>query len=429
MRGPGPDIRLRSDLSADDAHRWPDVADAPRGAIARLRGRAAAWAFRYAAAKTDVRVEYPDGSLAGDPVDTVTPRMIIRRPEAFSRRIGSSGLIGFGEAYMAGDWTTPDLVGVLTPFAEQAARLIPRPLQRLRAMVLPDHPATEENSETNTRSNIARHYDLSNDLFASFLDETMTYSSALFTPAPQPRQPVWADLADAQRRKVDRLLDLAGVGPGTRVLEIGTGWGELCLRAAARGATVHSVTLSAEQQQLAQRRVAAAGMADRVTIDLLDYRSVTWIYDAVVSVEIIEAVGRAYWPTYFATIDRVLAPGGRVAIQAITMPHDRLLASERTYTWVHKYIFPGGQLTSLRGLDEVTRAHTSLRLDDDPLSMGLDYAETLRLWRERFTARHDHVARLGFDRTFMRMWEFYLAYSEAGFRARYLDVYQLRFTR
>jgi len=304
--------------------------------------------------------------------------------------------------------------------------------------VLPRQPADEENTAANTRSNIARHYDLSNDLFATFLDETMTYSSALFDdpaldsdsgqrPGATPHIG-FDDLAAAQRRKVDRLLDAAGVGAGSRVLEIGTGWGELCLRAAARGATVRSVTLSSEQRELAMRRVEDAGFADRVQIDLLDYRSVTGTYDAVISVEMIEAVGEKYWPTYFSTIDRVLAPGGRVAIQAITMPHDRMRASRNTYTWVHKYIFPGGQLTSLSALQEVTAAHTRLRLRDN-LAMGNHYAETLRLWRERFTARRAEVEALGFDSTFMRMWQFYLAYSEAGFRAGYLDVHQLVFTR
>ena len=191
---------------------------------------------------------------------------------------------------------------------------------------------------------------------------------------------------------------------------------------------MRSVTLSSEQRELAMQRVDEAGFADRVQIDLLDYRSVTGTYDAVVSVEMIEAVGEKYWPIYFSTIDRVLAPGGRVAIQAITMPHDRMRASRNTYTWVHKYIFPGGQLTSLPALRDVTAEHTRLRLRDN-LSMGHHYAETLRLWRERFTARRADVESLGFDSTFMRMWQFYLAYSEAGFRAGYLDVHQLVFTR
>lgn len=419
---------LPGDLPPDEAARWPDIAHLPRRSASRIRSTAAAQLFRRASRMVDVRVEYPDGVLAGRRSSGVQPRMIIRRPESFARRIGADGLIGFGEAYMAGDWTTDDLVGVLTPFAARAARLVPRPLQLLRSIVLPKHPPSEENSTTNTRSNISRHYDLSNHLFATFLDETMTYSSALFDDLEPGTRPGWIDLADAQRRKIDRLLELAGVGPGTRVLEIGTGWGELCLRAAARGATVRSVTLSSEQADLARRRVAGAGYADRVQIDLLDYRQITGAYDAVISVEMIEAVGEKYWPTYFQTVDRLLAPGGRAAIQAITMPHNRMTASRNTYTWVHKYIFPGGQLPSLDALDSVTRGSTSLRLADS-FAMGRHYAETLRLWRERFGSRHTRVAALGFDSTFVRMWEFYLGYSEAGFRSGYLDVHQLLFAR
>ncbi|QKT08050.1 class I SAM-dependent methyltransferase [Gordonia sp. X0973] len=415
--------------TAEVAQRWPDLATVPGGPTARIRALVADQLFRRAARRAGIRVEYPDGSLIGPSTGAVLPRMIIRRPDAFARRVGATGLIGFGEAYMAGDWATDDLVGLLTPFARAAATLVPRPLQFLRTLVLPGPRAEEKNTTANTRSNISRHYDLSNDLFTTFLDETMTYSCALFEHDPSPGTGLnWDDLAGAQRRKIDRLLDLAGVGPGTRLLEIGTGWGELCLRAAQRGAIVRSVTLSAEQCDLANRRVVEAGYGDRVTIELCDYRLVTGEYDAIVSVEMIEAVGREYWPAYFSTIDRLLAPGGLVAVQAITMPHDRLLASERTQTWVHKYIFPGGQLTSIRGIEEAVAEHTSLR-PVDSARMGLHYAETLRLWRDRFNTEEDHVLELGFDRTFIRMWDLYLAYSEAGFRAGYLDVVQLGFAR
>ncbi|WP_298445524.1 cyclopropane-fatty-acyl-phospholipid synthase family protein [Gordonia sp. (in: high G+C Gram-positive bacteria)] len=408
--------------------RWPGLDVVPAGAVARARGAAASALFRRAARRVGVRVEYP-GGVTGGSAGAEVPRIVVRRPGPFARRIGATGLIGFGEAYMAGDWTTDDLVGVLTPFARETAALVPRPLQVLRRLVLPGPPADEENTTANTRANVARHYDLSNDLFAAFLDETMSYSSALFECEPSGETRFsWSDLPAAQRRKIDRLLDVAGVGPGTRLLEIGTGWGELCLRAAQRGAVVRSVTLSAEQCDLARRRVAEAGFGDRVTVDLCDYREVAGEYDAVVSVEMIEAVGRKYWPEYFRSIDRLLGPGGRAAIQAITMPHGRLLASENTYTWVQKYVFPGGQLTSLEGIGDVVGERTSLRVTGTS-SFGPHYAETLRLWRERFRSREDDVLALGFDRTFLRMWELYLAYSEAGFRSGYLDVVQLGFSR
>src|SRR5574340_584554 len=300
-------------------------------------------------------------------------------------------------------------------------------------------PAGELGTEQNARSNVSRHYDLSNELFALFLDETMTYSSALFTASEAPARiergvrirsaaaphpaASWDELAHAQRRKIDRLLDAAGVRRGTRLLEIGTGWGELCIRAAERGARVRSITLSRQQQNLARRRVAAAGHTDAVRIDLLDYRAVPGRYDAIVSVERIGAVGHRYWATYFRALDRLLAPGGRVALQAITMPHERMLATRNTYTWVHKYIFPGGFLPSIEAIETVTAEHTALRVRQR-LCMGPHYAETLRLWKERFAVRTDAATELGFDDTFDRMWRFYLAYAEAGFRSGYLDVQQ-----
>ena len=209
---------------------------------------------------------------------------------------------------------------------------------------------------------------------------------------------------------------------GTRLLEIGTGWGGLAIRAAARGASVTTVTISVEQALLARERIARAGYADRVDVRLQDYRQVTGEYDAVVSVEMVEAVGWNHWPAYFAALDRLLAPGGKVALQAITMPHDRMLATRDTYTWIVKYIFPGGHLPSVQAVHEQVAA-TSLRITDE-LRMGSHYAETLRQWRRTFLDRAPEVAELGFDEVFRRMWSLYLAYSEAGFASGYLDVVQ-----
>jgi cyclopropane-fatty-acyl-phospholipid synthase len=201
----------------------------------------------------------------------------------------------------------------------------------------------------------------------------------------------------------------------------------LCIRAAARGAHVRSVTLSVEQQRLARQRVAAAGLSHLVEIDLCDYRDAgagsSVPYDAVISVEMIEAVGYHAWPRYFTTLEQLVRPGGRVAIQAITMPHERMLASRNTHTWIQKYIFPGGLLPSTDAIIGITERHTNLRTVDT-VSLQPHYAETLRLWRERFLKRRNQLAYLGFDEVFERMWEFYLAYSEAGFRSGYLDVFQ-----
>ena len=404
-----------------DSERWPAVARVPGGSVSNATGAIADRLFRRAAARLPIRVVYPDGTVVGA-ADPTLPTMVVHRPEAMVRRVGRDGLIGFGESYMAGDWSSVDIAGLLTEFGKRLTELIPPVLQRFRPLAVVRQPRSQHNSLRQARLNIAEHYDLSNAMFAEFLDETMTYSSALFDvlPADEPT------LADAQRRKIDRLLDTAAVGPGSRVLEIGTGWGELCIRAAARGAHVRSVTLSAEQQRLARQRVAEAGLSDRVEIDLCDYRDIEGQYDAVLSIEMVEAVGYRFWPKYFQTLDRLVTPNGRVAIQAITMPHNRMLASRNTHTWIQKYIFPGGLLPSTEAIIGITESSTRLRTVD-MFSLQPHYAETLRLWRERFVYRRDSLMELGFDEVFQRMWELYLAYSEAGFRSGYLDVYQWTF--
>ncbi|MFG3226879.1 class I SAM-dependent methyltransferase [Kitasatospora sp. NPDC048194] len=408
-----------------DPSRWPDVARVPN---VPLRAAAAARVLRRVAARRGLRVDLPGGRTL-QPAPPGAPVLRLHRPRAFLHRVGESGLIGFGESYQAGEWDSPDLVALLTELATAPHTLVPPGTQWLRRLYVQRPPAAEVPTARNARRNVHRHYDLSNDLFALFLDRTMTYSSAIFPTGPDGAPLATRDgLPAAQHRKIDRLLDLAAVGPGTRLLEIGTGWGELALRAAARGARVVSLTLSEEQLALARRRIADAGHTDRVQVRLCDYRAAEGRYDAVVSVEMIEAVGRPFWPRYFATLDRVLAPGGRVALQAITMPHERMLASSSTYTWILKYVFPGGQIPSLRAIEETAARHTRLRVTHAD-TWGPHYAQTLRLWRERFAEHSPEVAALGFDEVFRRMWELYLAYSEAGFRTGYLDVHQVLLTR
>ena len=403
-----------------DPQRWPDVAVVPhvpaRAAIAKRL-------FHGAVRKLPLRVVEPTswygGGTSGDPV------MRLVRPDAFFARLGDTGTIGFGEAFMAGDWTTDDLPGVLTTFAARMQDLIPPALQRLRNAVLNRQPARDDNTIEGARANISRHYDLSNDLFQLFLDETMTYSSAIFDGEPGA---AGEPLADAQRRKIDRLLDMAGVREGTRVLEIGTGWGGLAIRAAQRGAQVTTLTISTEQAALAEQRIAEAGLSDRVSVLLKDYREAPGRYDAVVSVEMIEAVGANHWAEYFATADRVLAPGGRFGLQAI-LQHDRTVrATQDTYTWIRKYIFPGGQCASVEAIERTLAAHTTLRIADQ-YRFGRHYAQTLHRWRTTFEEKAAAVAALGFDETFRRMWSLYLAYSEAGFRTGYLDVAQFTITK
>jgi cyclopropane-fatty-acyl-phospholipid synthase len=390
---------------------WPRVA-AP--AAAPVRTAVVARLLGPLAARTGIRIELPDGRSYGG---TGNPVVVVADASAFLRRIATGGDVGFGESYMAGEWDSPELVTLLTALASRAETLLPAPVRAARSWYERVRPRAEENDREGVRRNIGAHYDLSNDLFAAFLDETMTYSSALFDHAGE-------SLEAAQIRKIDRLLDATGVVPGSRLLEIGTGWGELALRAARRGAVVTSITASAEQAALARERVRSAGLSEWVDVRLEDYRDVTGTYDIIVSVEMIEAVGERWWPTYFGAIEEHLAPGGRVGLQSILKGHDRLRATRSAQTWINTYIFPGGLIPSETAICDAVAAHTSLRLVDR-LYFGDSYATTLQRWRERFNANADVVAQLGFDRTFQRMWNYYLAYSEAGFRARYIDVAQI----
>ena len=427
-----PDHALaHGDGAVIDPARWPDVAAVPGG---RLRAAIARRVLAMAAARLPVRV-LPAGGRPFGAGRGGDPAMFLRRPADFYRRVGAHGLIGFGESYMAGDWAADDLTALLTVLCGRIDRLVPRHLQWLRRLYVAGKPVDWDADQAGARRNVHQHYDLSNQLFALFLDETMTYSAALFDDPGAPRGPrgepesaAASRLAAAQRRKIDRLLDLTGVGPGTRLLEIGTGWGELAIRAAARGARVRSVTLSAEQRDLARLRIAEAGLSGLATVELTDYRMVTGQYDAILSVEMIEAVAERYWPQYFRALDRLLAPGGRIGLQAITMPHQRMLATRRTKTWILKYIFPGGLIPSVQAIQGTVRQHTRLRLADQH-DFGAHYAETLRIWRRQFCAAADHLAGLGFDDVFRRMWLLYLSYSEAGFLAGYLQVSQFLLRR
>lgn len=405
------------------SERWPDVYVAQS---ARLRGSVAKWIVRSALRDLPMRLRFPDGRIygAGGPG---APTLAVHRPEAFYARIGARGLIGFGESYQAGEWGADDLAGVLTVLGARVDALVPSSLQRLRRLYVARRPHAERNSPTGARRNIARHYDLSDELFASFLDPTMSYSSALFAQ-DEAGSPVASTglLTLAQQRKIDRLLDLTGVGPGTRVLEVGSGWGELAVRAAARGARVRTVTLSENQRAYTARRAAQAGLGGALAVELRDYRAIEGEYDVVLSVEMIEAVGREHWPQYFAMLARVLAPGGRIGLQSITMAHHRMTATADTQTWITKYIFPGGLIPSVTAIEE-NAARFGLRVADD-LAFGAHYAQTLRLWRERFCQHADRLAALGFDETFRRTWDLYLSYCQAGFDCGYLDVHQFLIT-
>ncbi|MGB3684279.1 MAG: DUF1365 family protein [Ornithinimicrobium sp.] len=399
----------------------------PPARRAPVRSAIARRLFDYAVTLVPVRVLWPDGSLTGCGDDSA-PVFEIVDPEQFHARLARDFLIGFGEAYMAGDWRPAaghDLADVLAPFAARMTRLIPEPLQKFRAIADLRAPGILRNTLHGAKSNIESHYDVSNDLFERFLDPSMTYSSALFGDDDMS---LTGNLEEAQYRKIDSILDFAGVREGSRVLEIGSGWGSLIVRAAQRGAHVTSITLSSEQRALAQRSVDAAGYADQVDLQLRDYREVHGEFDSIVSVEMIEAVGYEFWPTYFQSIDRLLAPGGSAAIQAITMSHQQMVRTQRSHSWIQKYIFPGGILPSLRAIDETLAEHTRLEVSAD-LDFGQHYAETLKRWRARFDGNWEDIAAHGFDERFRRMWEFYLGYCEAGFRVEYIGVHQLQMKR
>ncbi|NNG37049.1 SAM-dependent methyltransferase [Nakamurella aerolata] len=432
---------------------WPGLFTPP---TAPLHAAAAKALVRHAVKNLPLSLQFPDGSSWG----AGGPALQVLQPQNLFARLGRDGLIGLGEAWMTGDVTaggwlpshpagrksqpddatlinraTDTLAAVLTILAAHTRSLMPAALQKLRALWERHTPSEEENTQTQAQENIHRHYDLSNRLFELFLDPTMSYSSALYSepiPSPSADDPAATNtLEQAQLAKIDSVLDLAGVKSGSSVLEIGSGWGALAIRAAQRGATVTTLTLSVEQQDLARQRISQAGLSDAIDVRLEDYRAHAaghhGDYDAVVSVEMIEAVGEKYWPDYFAALDRVLRPGGRVGLQAITIGHNDFLATRGAYTWVHKYIFPGGILPSLQAIDEVLRG-TRLRVARS-VRLGLSYVPTLAAWRHTFNRNLPEIHQAGFDDTFARMWNFYLAYSQAGFAAEYIDDWQLQLSR
>jgi cyclopropane-fatty-acyl-phospholipid synthase len=325
-----------------------------------------------------------------------------------------SGDIGFAESFIAGDWTTPDLTELLKVFSANRQQVdamifgtwLGRLLYRVKHLL-------QHNSRANSRKNIHAHYDLGNAFYRLWLDETMNYSSAWFEgdlsrPLPQ-----------AQNAKVKRALEMAGVKPGERVLEIGCGWGALAEQATVGlGASVVGVTLSTEQLDHANARLqrlgVSTGAGGQADLRLQDYRDIQDApFDAICSIEMVEAVGRAYWPQYFKAVSRLLKPGGRACVQSIVIDDalfDRYVDST---DFIQQYIFPGGCLPCPREFRRQAEA-AGLEVVDE-FAFGADYAETLRRWRKQFLARKAEVAALGFDERFMRIWEFYLAYCEAAF--------------
>ncbi|MBX3604407.1 MAG: class I SAM-dependent methyltransferase [Piscinibacter sp.] len=364
-------------------------------------------------------VQLPDGSglhfgtPAGD-----GPRAAIRllnwKPCAAALK---SGDIGFAESWINGDWHSPDLPALLTLLVANRTAIESVVYGRWwGALLYRLQHLLNRNSRRGSRRNIHAHYDLGNAFYRLWLDPTMNYSSAWFEGDRS------RDMVAAQHAKVRRALRESGIAPGGRLLEIGCGWGALAEVATADfGARVTGVTLSSEQLEWARRRLADARPAP--DLRLQDYRDIDdGPYDAVVSIEMFEAVGRAYWPGFFETLRRQLKPGGRACIQTITIRDDLFPRYVRSTDFIQQYIFPGGLLPSPSAF-RAAAASAGLRVVNE-LAFGADYAETLRRWRERFLAEDRQVRALGFDTRFMRLWEFYLAYCEAAFATGNTSVMQ-----
>ncbi len=334
----------------------------------------------------------------------------------------TAGVVGSGESYMQGHWSSPSLVDVIRLFCAnmntmQAMDDRSSLLQRLGAKLL---HFFNNNSLTGSRRNIGAHYDLGNDFFSLFLDSSMMYSSAVY-PRPE------ASLEEASAYKLDLLCRELELVPEDHLLEIGTGWGGMAIHAAKHyGCRVTTTTISAEQYEFARARVREAGLEDRITVLCEDYRRLQGEYDKIVSIEMIEAVGHDYYREYFRRCDALLKPGGKFAIQAITMQDQRYEYARDSVDFIKRYIFPGGCLPSL----EVIAGHIARDTQMQIVAMRditMDYARTLAEWRERFLAARETVSEQGFDEVFQRMWEFYLCYCEGGFRERAISTVQLTF--
>ncbi|MBB5534598.1 SAM-dependent methyltransferase [Rhizobium giardinii] len=335
------------------------------------------------------------------------------------QRALSGGTIAVAESYMDGDWDSPDVGAFLELFLvntdvgrnfSNGARGVLRLVEKFRHWM-------NANTKTGSKRNISAHYDLGNAFYKEWLDPTMTYSSALYSTGA-------SDLQSAQRAKYRALADAAGIKAGHHVLEIGCGWGGFAEYAAGEiGCKVTGLTISREQLAFANERMRNAGLSDKVEIKFQDYRDEKGLYDRIVSIEMFEAVGEKYWPAYFSQLQRCLKPGGKAGLQIITIKPEAYREYRANPDFIQKYVFPGGMLPTREHLIDLGRK-VGLKMSGD-FGFGLDYARTLAEWRQRFWSVWDKVEPLGFDARFKRLWEFYLFYCEAGFRARNIDVRQI----
>jgi cyclopropane-fatty-acyl-phospholipid synthase len=369
-----------------------------------------------------LRIVMPDGKTLtfGDGLGPAV-EFAVKNPK-FARRVLMSGDIGFAEGFMAGEWDTPDLAALLTFLAANAVGFSPvaRGSVISRAVNFVRH-ALRANTRAGAKRNIHAHYDLGNRFYSAWLDATMTYSSARFESPGQ-------ELSAGQLNKYRTIARHLELRPRDEVLEIGCGWGGFAEVAAREfGARVTGLTISEAQKRFAEERIARAGLSDKVEIRLEDYRDVRGPFDKVASIEMFEAVGEKYWPAYFSKISEVLKPGGKAALQIITIRDDLFEAYRKRVDFIQRYIFPGGMLPSVTRLEEETaRAGLAWRRIE---AFGLSYAETLAEWRKQFLAKWDEIRGLGFDEKFKQLWRFYLSYCEAGFRSGRTNVVQVALTK
>jgi cyclopropane-fatty-acyl-phospholipid synthase len=369
-------------------------------------------------------VHLPDGTTRrfGDPSSGHTAELRVHHAEA-ARRILLAGDLGAGEAYIDGLWSSPDL-GLVAKLAaiNREALGLSRGWWRVPAkLVKTIRHRLRRNTIAGARRNIATHYDLGNDFYRLFLDETLTYSSAVFATPDQ-------SLAEAQRNKYRIVAERAGLTAGQHVLEIGTGWGGFALYAAGElDCRVTTITISRAQHELATARVREAGLEDRVTVLLRDYREIEGQFDAIVSIEMFEAVGVEYFATFFAACERALRPGGLLSMQTIAFPDVTFGPQVRGANWIQSYIFPGGVLPSLAAIERAL--HGTRFLVRSVQDISPSYVRTLSIWRSTFMKRTDEVRAIGFDDRFIRMWEYYLAISEAGFDTGVCQDYQIVFEK
>lgn len=368
----------------------------------------------------ELTVSVPDGRAHVFRGDKHGPSatLVIKDPSAL-RRLALGGAVGFGEAYLDGLWETRDLPALLENLcmnldALRHAVRLPAPLAPLQRAL----HALRPNTLGGARKNIACHYDLSNEFYRLWLDRTMTYSCAIFERPDD-------DLETAQRRKWDGLLERLGPRRGERMLEIGCGWGEFAIHAAkVADCCVTGVTISKEQRDWARRRVREEGLEDQVEIRLQDYRDVEGRFDRIASIEMFEAVGEQYWPTFFATLRRLLRPRGRAAVQTITISEALYPLYRRNADFIQRHVFPGGMLPSVSAFIEHAREQRIVI--GAPAFFGASYALTLHHWLERFERSLDRVRALGFDDRLERLWRYYLSYCIAGFKTGRVDVMQVQ---